>query len=479
MSGARWTCRLIVALATLANSQLLADVPPAGKIRITDRQGREFNSLQSAIDAAPEGAVVFLGPGRCDERVKITKPIKLLGAGPDKTVIGPTAADRDQQEETLYARAKAFEARLRSTEAPVEPQNELAELKELSEAINNPIIGIDGVQGVELRSLRITSPGTPRARSGLSNSNAVAVKQGGLRMADCAVVGCYGSGVHAEGGSNLEIDDCLIAACWSSGVSATNRSPGRLQITNSDIRNCYHNNIWTGPNSNPCAIEGCRISGSAWFGIRYGDRRPNIVGNAIFENARSGIYAEGEAGVIKQNLFYKNAVGGASCSYENKCQFEGNLFLDNDGAGIYANGACEPAISRNIFVGSKQGVAYGPIETEKVNLQPLGKFHVTENLFWKIDQPVVRRYPTTKAGQPGDQPIELPPDAGNRVADPQVAIGPQQQVVLEASSPARQFDFTGITAVSLKSRWPLTDEERAMIPDDPTREWSKWKKKPR
>ncbi|MCI2426788.1 hypothetical protein LM597_05210 [Candidatus Acetothermia bacterium] len=44
-------------------------------------------SIQEAIDRAPEGAVIYLGEGTWQENIKITKPLTLRGQGPEKTVI--------------------------------------------------------------------------------------------------------------------------------------------------------------------------------------------------------------------------------------------------------------------------------------------------------------------------------------------------------------------------------------------------------
>jgi hypothetical protein len=343
--------------------------------------------------------------------------------------------------------------------------------------LKEPIIKLEGVDGVELRSLLITSPGTPRAGRGLNVAGAIDLKNASLRMTDCAVVGCYANGILAEGGAKLDIEDCLVAGCWGTGVGVSNRTPGKLRIVNSDIRNCYHTNIWTGPYSNPCSIEGCRISGSAFFGIRVGERRPQITRNAIFENARAGIYDEGEGGVVTQNVFYKNAGGGAACFFRSRPQFERNLFLATGSTAIYVNGSCEPKIRGNAFVDSDFAVSYAPLEMLK--LEVAGRYDVHENLFWQIKDPVVRQYPATPDVEAQIRTIELPAEAGNRVADPHMAIGPDEHVVIKPNSPALELDLAVLTSISFRSRWPLTPDERAMIPDDGTRDSSKWKMRAR
>jgi hypothetical protein len=72
----------------------------------------------------------------------------------------------------------------------------------------------------------------------------------------------------------------------------------------------------------------------------------------------------------------------------------------------------------------------------------------------------------------------LPDADGNRTEDPRITIGSDGQVFLAEDAPAGQIDFAGIAAATMKSRWPLTNEERAMIPDDGSRDSSRWKLQP-
>ena len=90
---------------------------------------------------------------------------------------------------------------------------------------------------------------------------------------------------------------------------------------------------------------------------------------------------------------------------------------------------------------------------------------------------MVRHITKVDKGELKVEPVELPVDANKRTDDPQITLSSDQQIVIDANSPARSFELTSLGIVSMKSRWPLTDEERAMVPDDGTRDWSKWKMK--
>ncbi|MFN7139882.1 MAG: S26 family signal peptidase, partial [Limisphaerales bacterium] len=61
-----------------------------------------FTTIQAAIDAAPEHAVIRIGPGRYPEKLVIRKPLTLRGAGWNQTVIGPAEPDRMPSEEELF-----------------------------------------------------------------------------------------------------------------------------------------------------------------------------------------------------------------------------------------------------------------------------------------------------------------------------------------------------------------------------------------
>ena len=88
-----WQAVVIVAVVCLPTSMAPAEEVAPPTARIAGHDG-DFATIQAAIDAAEEGAVIELTPGRFNERIKITKPLTLVGAGADRTVIGPTSEDQ-------------------------------------------------------------------------------------------------------------------------------------------------------------------------------------------------------------------------------------------------------------------------------------------------------------------------------------------------------------------------------------------------
>jgi len=51
------------------------------------RVPEEYPQIQAAVDAAPDGAIILIGPGEYRENLTITKSLALRGAGPEQTII--------------------------------------------------------------------------------------------------------------------------------------------------------------------------------------------------------------------------------------------------------------------------------------------------------------------------------------------------------------------------------------------------------
>lgn len=472
---------LCVALAVLTTGAAGDDAPPAiESIRNARQPDVNFASIQTAIEAAEPGDTIEIGPGQRDERIEITKAIKLVGAGPDKTTLGPTPRD-----EVYYAYLRTMKQKLldmkfqfeRGGKKPDKKKFE-AEMEAIASRYIVPVVKIHDVDGVELRGMKLTLPSTPMKKSGRPDMTIVSAERSRLTIVDCAVVGSIDSGVRARDKSHLEIRDSLIAGTWGAGITVFDNRQGSLLIENCDVRNCHHNGIWTGPYSNPCVIRSSRISGSAYFGVRFGDDAMVVERCAIFDNARAGIYDESKRGTIRDNLFYHNHGVGIACWDKCEVVVRGNVFLDNFGPGLRANGACRPAIRDNVFVGSDVAVLFGPMNLPKEVREPLGEYNVTGNLFWRVQEPLAEL--RQKEGD-GDQrlPIPWPPDSANQKRDPKISLLPDGMLHVADDSPLSGRDTSALRGIKVESRWPLTDEEKAMIPVDGTRDEEKWQEKPR
>ena len=472
----------VLCCANLVLAQDTTGDEPLGKptVTIAGQEGKSFDSLQDALDTAPSGAIIHLGTGRFGERVTIRKPVTLVGAGTDQTIVGPTEKEQLECWDELVRVAGEIEATMRAAEeanprrslTPEETEKvgrDYKELERLKGLSRQPVVLIEGAEGVVLRSLRVTMPLTPREGSGLPVTAAVTIKDSRVQLAEMAIVGCMADGVDASGDSKLEIVGSLIAACWGSGVSGG----GEMTIRDSDIRNNYHYNIWVG--ADPCVIEGCRISGTAWSGIRCGGASTRIVRNVIFHNDR-GIYSAGTNAVVERNLICRNR-GAVSCWASAQPLYEGNLFLENELHAISVGGPAEPRFRNNLFVDSPSGVTYAPLKLPREVKPPATDFHLEGNIFWQVDQPVVLC--KSRDDRTQDEVVSVVGENGNRFANPRVEIDDEQRLAIGNSEIIRELKLAGLQGLTLRSPWPLTPEELAMIPDDGTVDNSKWKKRPK
>lgn len=268
-------------------------------------------------------------------------------------------------------------------------------------------------------------------------------------MSDCAVLGPYMNGISVTDGSSVDITRTLVAAMWGTGIQvyASDRRagpagrPARLNLSDSDIRNCYHRGV-TIRSCDGTTITNCRISGSAWHGIRYDHCSPTITDNHIFANARSGIYASGKtAATVRGNVFTKNEMNGISCWFDNADTIDGNTFVDNLREGVAVLGNSRPTLSNNVIARNPIGVVIGKISGRGDQAIGPADPKLVDNTFWNNGTAV----------QIDGEARPVP--EGNQSAEPKL-----DEAKLAVDGP-----------------WPVQPEETAMIPDGETREFSKWK----
>jgi len=438
----------------------------------------KYSSIQKAIDAADAGAVIRIGPGMYEERLKIDKPLTLAGAGWDKTIVMTASAGADVVEETMHT------LNMRMREAKSDEQRKSIEAKfkaEFKEKYGRPILLVNNTQGVVISDLKFTSPGR-RLEGGnipvpiLEFSNAKA------SVSECLVIGAPGDGIHILDGSNVEIRDSLIAAVWGTGIIVGERqgTSSVMHLLDSELRNCHYAGICIRKGNDSARLERCRISGAAWHGIRYDDCSPTIVGNWIFGNARSGIYASGvTAATVRQNLFYANEMGGMSCWFRNQDIIEGNTFAGNKQAGLSILGASEPVVQKNIFFSESNGIVCGDIGSDSAFAVSDGIVKLENNLFWNNEHMVARRRAKTADSESTTEDIALNKQTGNLEMDPMFADAAGKDFSLRADSPARRLGIGVAEPIGFESPWPIQPEEAAIIPDGPTRDYRKWKTPPK
>ncbi|HKI17836.1 MAG TPA: M56 family metallopeptidase [Isosphaeraceae bacterium] len=411
-------------------------------------------SVQEAIDKAPEGATIRLTAGAFKESITITKSLTLQGVGYEKTTIGPdsTALLTQQKKDDFFA----------ALEATSEPE----ERARIAVAFVNrrlpPTLAIKNTKGVLLRGIRFRGPATGDFPGVLSSKSLVSFVNATGSMRECAVVGPFMDGVRILDGSDVQIENSLVAALWGTGVAV---GPGtKLRMCDSDVRNCYHRCVTL--LTDQATIERCRISGSAWHGIRYDDCSPKILNNHIFGNARSGIYASGQtSATVVGNVFWRNEMDAMSCWFNNADTIEHNTIIGNLREGIAVVGASKPTLSRNIFAQNPVAVICSKVASRGQPLAdaPSGAPRLEANFFFENPRQV----------QDGEVAKPLPP--GNQSADPKVA-GAGDNFRLAADSSARLANTGAADPIAFGSPFPIQPEETSIIPDLDTRDYSKWKK---
>jgi hypothetical protein len=446
-----WLSALALALALVV---AVMDPVADGRATAAEIAVGAGQSVQAAVDAAPEGATITLAAGTFPESVTITKALTLQGAGWEKTTLGPDRAMplTQKQKDEFFA----------ALEATTNPDERVKLAVALATRQAPPSLSVKNAKGVVLRGIKVRGPVIGHAEGGLTNESLVLFDHATGSIRECAVVGPFMNGITIVGGSELTIEQSLVAALWGTGVAAS--AGTKLAMSECAVRNCYHRCVTLA--SDRATIARCRISGSAWHGIRYDNCSPEIVSNHIFGNARSGIYASGRtSATVRGNVFWRNEMDAMSCWFDNADTIEGNTIIGNLREGIAAIGGARPNLVRNVFVDNpiavrcSRAASSGRPPAES----PTGDPRLAENFFFHNPSLV----------QDGQTEKPLPP--GNRTDDPKVS-GAANHFRLAADSPARQANAGAADPTPFTIPFAIQPEETWIIPDAETRSSSRWKK---
>ena len=425
--------------------ELLCLTPAARAAEVDVAAG---TSLQGAIDAAPAGSTLRVAAGVYREPVTVDKPLTIDGAGSaDGTVVEAVATQRKHTD----AEKLAFATKLDE----VTDENQLAPLLRGYMAPRYAATVTIRSAGVTLRHLAVQSATSTFDAGGVEAL--VRVDGGaGVRLDDCRLHGPARDGVVIANGATVEIGHSLVAGVWGTGVAVGRGAT--LRLTDSDVRNCYYAGV-TLAGGDGSTVERCRISGSAWHGVRYDDGAPTIAGNLIFGNARSGVYASGRTrATVRGNVFWRNGMDAVSCWGENADVVDRNTVVGNLREGVMVCGDARPTLSNNVFADNPVAVACTRVNTRN---GPVGDPQptLTANRFWHNADDLKRL---------GDS---APLPDGNEQADPRFATADKHDYAVPADATA------GAAAVlAVESPWPVTAAERQMVPDGDTRDAGKWHK---
>ena len=438
--------------------------------------GSAYTSIQAAIDAAPSGATIRVGPGVYDGDLVIRKPLTLEGAGWDRTTI---AALQPTAEQVAQAR-QALERQVRQAMAARNPDRARALARTFEDQLRRPAVRVEGARGVHLRGLRIAaqplrsgdgSPRSPGVLLLLTNAQA--------EVKDCVVTGSPGDGVTVEDGSDVAIRNSLVAGHWGSGIRVgmarqtdqgpVQQRPCKTVVVDCDVRNCYYVGVYINYTAD-VTVERCRVSGAAWHGIRYGGGPQKIINSRLFQNARCGIYADGSPDVratIRGNVFARNE-GVGVVFFSGAADITGNTFADNASAGVSVLGESKADVGKNVFVNNEAGVSIGRVGGQQPGPRPLGRAELRDNVFWWNKQPF------QVMGEGAPPAGGLDEAAGNVVREVKFAGG-DEAYALPLGSPERAAGVGAAEPLPEKSPFPLQPQEEAIIPNGATRDSQAWK----
>lgn len=422
-------------------------------------------TVRAAMEAAKDGSVIEIGPGRFEAPLVIDKAVSIVGAGWTQTVIGPVDPKPGAPAEALR------EAERRFREARTEDERRQIR-DEFRAAYEAPVVQIRSGQPVVLSGVRFSLPGVP-PEGKLLSTTVVQVQGGQVTLRDCAVVGSSGNGLTIGQGASVTVSNCLVAAAWNTGIQIERAaSPGRVRIVDSDIRNCYYAGITT--RAENLEIRRCRISGAAWHGIRYDGCSPTIEGNLIYGNARSGIYASGQTEAhVRGNVFWKNEMNGLSAWFNNRDLIYENTFAANLREGLAILGASEPAVRQNVFWSSPVAIGIGDVNDRSSSAKATGQLNLRDSIFWTNGANIVFGGAAAAQDPTMTNRFTLEAFSGCQELDPQFQDPARGDFRMPSGSVLRAG---ASSPLSLQSPWPLQAEEKAILPETDTRDSRAWRR---
>ena len=252
-------------------------------------------SIQAAIDQAPEGAVICLSEGMWEENVKITRSLTLRGAGTEKSAIeganhGRPVVQIDSETEIIV-----HVESLTIQSAKGGPRECAAVYPMAPKTICPDGIAIQGNSKVSLLNLTIANNG---------------------RM-----------GVYATDYSHVVMDGCSVLGSGRIGVFVRRYATATIERTTIEGNN---EGVMIA-DSAEASLSDCTIADSASYGIYVGGQPKCVLTDCtVHNNGNNGIVLAGAAqlSLIKTEVTSNKAWGIVKTSYP--LPFTGTLELDDE-----------------------------------------------------------------------------------------------------------------------------------------------------
>ncbi len=262
MNRSRWCCVGVVALVFVAGLGALAK-----PCTITVQPGE---SIQAAIDAAPEGAVVCLAEGGWDEHLVIGTSLTLRGAEGGSTIWG---YEEDLPVIRVHAAAEVLLEKLTVTGGSGTSGHGILVEGSSRATIHMTVIVDNDEAGVSLR-----------------DSAQVAIRECSISM--------NGFGIYAWHSTRLAVSATTVSENTTDGVVLGNTSQGT--VTESDVSRNGRFGIWLWSFSQ-VDISGCTVVGNAqpgiWVGWMEGDAPHASIRDSTFSENDLWITASASATV--------------------------------------------------------------------------------------------------------------------------------------------------------------------------------------
>ncbi|MGQ9554239.1 MAG: protein kinase domain-containing protein [Anaerolineae bacterium] len=348
-----------------ATVTVLTDTPklaPSSEIHLRADGSGDYPSLAEAVQAAPEGATIYLEAGsyKLARPVDIERRLKLVGAGKEQTEIICAAENYVLR----VARGTSFIA-------------EDIAFRHEGRAIANVVI-VEGGESEFNRCLFQGGIWDKEAQNGgsgiLLRGNAVVTVRDSFAQGN----GLYG--IEAVGSAKVTLVGNICSDNEGGGISFWGRATGVARKNNCS-GNGYHG-IAVNERADPILAEntcdknqydgigyfgdgtgkaiGNECSGNGYHGIAVNERaHPTLESNYCHDNEDSGIsYFDDGGGTANNNECSGNKLHGIAVSNQAKPMLENNNCHDNKDSGIsFFDGAAGSASNNQCYNNSLHGIA--------------------------------------------------------------------------------------------------------------------------